>query len=103
MIGTPFRQRVRSSDLAAGGLEQELADDSQAVLLVERQLVGVHGVRRREVRHPDLLPVALEAMAQHVEAALRVHGLDQSIEHNGLGLRAQQLLQLLPDSLTACP
>ena len=81
--------------LGARSLEQQLANNGEPVLLVEGQFIGIHAVARAEVRDFDRLAKALEAVAQHVEAAARVHGLAEFVQQGRLRLGSEKLLQLL--------
>src|SRR5665648_526047 len=49
-----------------------------------------------EVGELELLAVALEAVAQHVERAARREGAEEVVEDGGLGLRAKEAFELGP-------
>ena len=74
----------------------QLACHRELVVPIQRQRVGVHGVAWRKHRHPQLLAIALEALAQHLEHALGVQLFGQMVQHH-LGRIA------LVDGLQAVP
>ena len=76
--------------------EVKLPGEPQAVRGVARLQLRVQLVRRLEERHVQRPPVALEAMAQRRERAVRVHPLAQVAEDLLAGLLPVQRLQLGP-------
>lgn len=80
----------------AGGAVLHLTGDGEAVRRVERPRLGVHAVGGGEVGEVELLAVALEAVAQHVECAACRESAEEVVEDGGLRLRAKEAFELGP-------
>lgn len=70
------------------GVARHLPRHGELVLRIQRQHIGRQRVRRFEVSQPEQLAVELEAVAQHMQAALNVQLLAQRIDQHGLQIAA---------------